>query len=246
LQRNKFIKAFLFLCFFATGSAFAERTSGYCAMSEEEKGKEVLSLYPRVFFHCIGASPLRNRIWVDAWIKSTDLYDGIMLMPKAKIYNQERKTIGKVVTGFNPLKLLEVKDSLTHIVIAGFLEKSCTDNTFIAEEELGKLLDEAAENEKFNYFEAFIKKYELSQTIESNQYTSYLLVQPNFTQQILEPRLLMVFYQGELIAIFYTRELRVKKYDSIEMGTQFKMIYNSKFSEHTKQEMVGIYKKKLR
>ncbi len=215
-------------------------------MSEEEKGKEVLSLYPRVFFHCIGASPLRNRIWIDAWIKTSELYDGIMLQPKAKIYNQERKPIGKVVTGFNPLKILELKDSLTHIVIAGYLEKSCTDNTFIAEEALGNLLDEASENEKYTYFESFIKKYELNQTIESNEYTSYLLVQPNFTQQILEPRLLMVFYRNELIAIFYTRELRVKRYDSIEMGTQYKMIYNSKFSEHTKQEMVGIYKKKLR
>jgi hypothetical protein len=55
----------------------------------------------------------------------------------------------------------------------------------------------------------------------------------------------MVFYKEELIAIFHTRPIKVKQYDSIEMGSEYKMIYNSKFSEHTKSEMVEIYRKKL-
>ena len=111
--------------------------------------------------------------------------------------------------------------------------------------ELSNLLDKAENNERFSFFENFINKYDFKKTIEDNNYSSYLIQEPEFVQQILVPRLLLVFYKTELIAIFHTQALRVKKYDSIEMGSQYKMIYNSKFSEHTKQEMVLIYKSKL-
>jgi hypothetical protein len=110
---------------------------------------------------------------------------------------------------------------------------------------LGKLLEKAVNNEMRSFFQDFLDKYQFSKTKENSYYTSYLLVEPNFANQTLVPRLLMVFYKEELIAIFHTRNLFVKRYDSIEMGSQYKMIYNSKFSEHTKMEMVDIYKNKL-
>lgn len=235
----------MFLLLGITAVIKAERTSGYCSLTEEEKGKEVLALFPQVNFYCKEISPLRNRVWIEAWVRSVDLYDGIRLKEKTKVYTQELKLIGKVTVAFNPLKLLEIKDSMIHLVIAGFLEKSCSDQTFICENELSLLLDRATNNERKIFFDAFLKKYEFKETQENSEYTSYLLVQPEFTKQLLEPRILMVFYKSELIAIFHTNELRVKKYDSIEMGSQYKMIYNSKFSEHTKMQMVEIYKRKL-
>jgi hypothetical protein len=143
------------------------------------------------------------------------------------------------------MKLLEERDSMTHIIIGGYLEKNCIDQKSIAENDLSLLLEKAENNEKLAYFEEFLKKFPFTQTIENNQYSSYLLTQPDFVKQSLYPRLLLVFYKNELIAIFHTQKVRVKRYDSIEMGSQYKMIYNSKFSEHTKKEMVEIYKKKI-
>jgi hypothetical protein len=224
---------------------YAERTSGFCSLSEEEKGREVLALFPGTEFMCLPVSTIKNRVWIDAWVPSRNLYEGLRLMVKSKIYNQENKAIGKVNLSFNPMQILEVKDSLTHIIIGGYLPKGCTDYTAVPEIELSNLLDKAENNERFPFFETFINKYQFTETIENNNYTSYLIQEPEFVQQILTPRILMVFYKTELIAIFHTQAIRVKKYDSIEMGSQYKMIYNSKFSEHTKQEMVSIYKSKL-
>jgi hypothetical protein len=245
LQKNNYLIFSLFLLLGFTPFTKAERTSGFCSLTEEEKGKEVLALYPQVNFYCKEVSPLRNKIWIDAWVKTNDLYDGIKLKEKSKVYNENLQVIGKVSMAFNPMKIMETKDTMIHLVLAGYLEKSCSDPTFICEKELSILLNKATNNEKKSFFEAYLKKYQLFETKENAEYTSYLLVQPDFIKQLLEPRLLMVFYKNELIAIFHTNELMVKKYDSIEMGSEYKMIYNSKFSEHTKMEMVEIYKRKL-
>ncbi|OYU97026.1 MAG: hypothetical protein CFE21_01685 [Bacteroidetes bacterium B1(2017)] len=245
MQKNKYIFLLIALLIGSAHNLWAERTSGYCSMKEEEKGKEVLSLYPHVYFYCATPGQIYSRIWIDAWVRTSDLYDGIRLLEKTKLFDKNRKLIAKVTLSFNPMKIMEETDSLTHIVLSGYIEKSCIDNTYVPENELSKLLEKAENNEKYTYFYDFIGRYEFSETKENNSYTSYLLNEPNFTQQLLEPRLLLVFYKSELIAIFHTRDLTVKRYDSIEMGSQYKMIYNSKFSEHTKKEMVDIYKRKL-
>lgn len=242
LKNKFFILLFLSLWF---EPIIAERTSGYCSMSEEEQGKEVLSLFPGTEFLCKSQSQLRNRVWIEAWVNTNQLYDGIRLREKTKLYNSFRKPLGKVTYSFNPMQLLETTDSLTRIIVSGYLPKGCTDNRFVPELDLSNLLDKAENNERIHYFSAFLEKFNFIKTIENQEYTSYLIKEPEFVQQILMPRILMVFYKTELIAIFHTNEIRVKKYDSIEMGSQYKMIYNSKFSEHTKQEMVAIYKSKL-
>ncbi len=239
-------KQYIFVILFIWAQPiFAEKTAGFCSLSEEEQGKEVLALFPGTEFLCLPANTIKNRVWINAWVPSYQLYDGLRLQEKTKIYNQQNKAIGKVNVSFNPMQILEVKDSLTHIIISGYMHKGCTDLKFVPEIELSNLLDKAENNERFSFFENFINKYDFKKTIEDNNYSSYLIQEPEFVQQILVPRLLLVFYKSELIAIFHTQALRVKKYDSIEMGSQYKMIYNSKFSEHTKQEMVLIYKSKL-
>ena len=69
--------------------------------------------------------------------------------------------------------------------------------------------------------------------------------EPNFILQKKEPRIIIIFYKNELIAIFYSRSVTAKLYDSIEMGKEFKLIYNSKFTENTKSEMIAIFKKRM-
>jgi hypothetical protein len=246
LPKNKHIFLLCLLVLIGgLSSTHAEKTSGFCAFQEEERGPQVLYLQPGVSLLVAPNPGLRLHVWIDAWVKTSDLYDGIRLQEKTKLFGSDRKLLGKVSRSFNPMKILEEADSVTHLVLAGFIEKACVDSKTIPEEVLSNLLDKAENNEKLPYFEAFLNQFHCIQIEESNEYTSYLIQQPEFTRQLLEPRILMVFYKKELIAIFHTRAIRVTKYDSIEMGSQYKMVYNSKFSEHTKKEMVEIYKRKL-
>ena len=243
LQKNNLL--FLILCLSVQTTIFAERTAGHCSLSEDDKGRQVLSLLPKVEFYIAAPTQLKVRIWLEAYVKTSDLYDEIRFNAGASIYDRNRRLIGKVIEPFNPMQSFDPIDSLTPVIVWGYLDKSCLDNTHFPEEELSKLLMKTGNNEKLETFLPFIQKFELSPQIEQGNYTSYLLVQPEFTLQKLEPRIILVFYKLELIAIFHTRSIMVKHYDSIEMGKQYKMIYNSKFSEHTKSEMVAIFRKKL-
>jgi hypothetical protein len=224
---------------------FAERTAGHCSLSEDEKGRQVLTFLPMVEFYISAPGQIKARIWLEAFVRTKDLYDEIRFNAGVSIYDRNRKLIGKVLEPFNPMQSFEPIDSLTPVIIWGYLEKSCLDNTHLPEEELSKLLLKTGENEKFQTFLPFIQKFGLVPQAEQGNYTSFLLVQPEFTLQKLEPRILLVFYKNELIAIFHTRSIKVKHYDSIEMGKQYKMIYNTKFSEHTISDMVEIFRKKL-
>jgi len=214
-------------------------------MREEKDGPEVLELASGVYFFSQPEGKIHQRIWVDAWVQTRLLYDGIRLNVKTKLYNEQTKIIGKVMLSFNPMKMLEERDSMTHILIWGLLENSSTDNQFVAENDLSDLLLKATQNAKLEYFDLFLAKYNFTNWVEENKYSSYIIYEPDFVKQVLQPRILMIFYKNELIAIFHTREIKVKLYDSIEMGSEYKMIYNSKFAEHTKKEMVEIYKKKI-
>lgn len=223
----------------------AEQTAGFCQLSEEEKGKEVLEIYAAVNFYTQPASGQKLHIWIDLLVPTRLLYDGIRLQRRTRLYDFDRKSAAKVLNEFNPLKILEERDSMTHVVIAGFIDKACAHPDFFPEYELSKLLEGATDNARLDYFQAFLEKFQFTPRKESLAYTSWLLPQPDFVRQRMEPRLLMVFYQHELIAIFHTGTVVVKRYDSIEMGKQYKMIYNSKFSDHSKKEMVELYRRQL-
>ena len=223
----------------------AERTGGNCYLKEEVNGAEVLELSTGIDFFSVNEGKNAQKVWIDCWVKTKNLFDGIRLTEKAKIYNANYKMIAKVLQSFNPMQLLEIKDSMQHILLSGIIDNSCIDKDFVPETDLSNLLLKISENEKIEYFEKFLDKFSFQKQIENNKYTSFSIYEPNFTTQTLHPRILMIFYNNELIAIFHTRKVDVKLYDSIEMGSEYKMIYNSKFTEHTKNEMVAIYKKKF-
>lgn len=230
----------------AIGSTLrAEQTAGFCQLSEEEKGTEVLEIFAGVNFFTQPTTVQKLHIWIDLLVPTRLLYDGIRLQRKTRLYDFSRKPAAKVLNEFNPLKILEERDSLTHVVIAGFIDKACAHPDFFPEAELSRLLEGATDNARLEYFQAFLDKYQFSPRRENQAYTSWLLPQPDFVRQRMEPRLLMVFYQRELIAIFHTGTVQVKRYDSIEMGKQYKMIYNAKFSDHSKKEMVERYRRQL-
>ncbi|MBC7381678.1 MAG: hypothetical protein H7296_01640 [Bacteroidia bacterium] len=244
MQKIKILFSFLFICA-QINLLFAERTGGTCYLKAEKDGKDVLELSAGVDFYAVPEGKIFQKVWIECWVQTKKLYDGIQLQNKTKLYTGNRKFIGKVLQAFNPMQVLEEKDSMTHIQLSGFIENSCTDHDYIPEKDLGSLLLKATKNAKLNYFDPFLKKYCFIKQQENNNYTSYLISEPEFVSMTLLPRILMIFYKEELIAVFHTRSVEVKLYDSIEMESEYKMIYNSKFTEHTKKEMVEIYRKKL-
>ncbi len=244
MRKNKCIFLLLLLIWNA-GSLFADRTGGMCYVKDEKDGPDVLELASGVEFYSVADGKIFQKIWVDCWVPTRLLFDGIRLQTKTRLYTNERKVMGKVLQTSNPMKFLEVKDSLTHIQVSGFMENACIDKNFVAETDLDALLLKATENARLEYFAGFIEKYGFIKNTEDKQYTSYIIYEPDFVTQTLLPRILMIFFKDELIAIFHTRPVSVKIYDSVEVASEYKMIYNSKFTEHTKSEMVNIYKKKL-
>ncbi len=239
-------KILFLLLFLASLQGKSEQTAGHCGLSEEEKGPSVLSLLPGTTFYASAPGQLKVRIWLEAKVHKNDLYFGIRFNAGAKIYNKAGKQIGQVKAPFNPMQQEDENDTLVAVIISGYLEKGCIDARFIPEEELSGLLLKANNNENIKTFLPWLEKYQLQKMEETGKYTSFLLYQPEFTKQQLEPRLLIIFYQDELIAIFHTRPIKVKQYDSIEMGKEYKMIYNSKFSEHTKSEMVELFRNQFK
>ena len=107
LKSKQYILVILFIW---AQPIFAEKTAGFCSLSEEEQGKEVLALFPGTEFLCLPANTIKNRVWINAWVPSYQLYDGLRLQEKTKIYNQQNKAIGKVNVSFNPMQILEVNE----------------------------------------------------------------------------------------------------------------------------------------
>ena len=224
---------------------FAEKTAGNCSIYAEPEGEQVAELYPYTFFINHPFNERRNQILLDCWVKKNQQYDGIRLERGAILFNSGFKKVGKVLRSFNPMREIESNDSLAHIQISAYLDKSSIDPESVPEWELEKLLGAAAQNEKFSYFEDYLMKFGFSQQEKYDNYDSWLIPEFDFVTQTYTSRLLIIFYNGELISIFHHRPVKVKIYDSIETGGKFGMIYNSKFTENSKTVLMEIYKKRI-
>jgi hypothetical protein len=223
----------------------AEQTAGFCYAKDVPDGKPQLELQPYVYFECKPDVKRWTHILLRAWVKKKQVYEGIQLMPKAKLFDESWRLIGKVLLPLNPMKTIAENDSAFYVAITAYIEDGCIDPASVPEQELSAILLAVSSNAKLDTFRSHLNKFHYQQITENNRYTSYLLTEPEFVTQTERPRILMIFYESELIAVFHTRPVSVKLYDSIEMGSEYKMIYNSKFSEHTKEEMMKIYKDKI-
>jgi len=223
----------------------AETTYGICYLQEEPDGKNIAEIDAGVYVMAAPHNNIYSRVLLECWIYKKDLYEDLRINSKVKLYGVNGKKIGKTTTDFNPFKFIQDNDSIVLIQIAAYLQNASINPQSVPEIDLTNLLLNVSVNAKLNFFRQHIKNFNYQFTQETNDYTSYVIYEPDFAKQVLNPRILMVFFKEELIAVFYTRFIKVKHYDSIEMGNDYKMIYNSKFTEHTKTQMMSIYKQKL-
>ncbi|MFN4083564.1 MAG: hypothetical protein ACK4K9_08035 [Bacteroidia bacterium] len=223
----------------------AEKTFGFCYLQEEPDGINIAELEGDIYLMTLPEHKNYFKVLLECYIYKKDLYDDLRINKKVKLYNANHQKIGKTIIDFNPMKFVFENDSMVLVQLSGYIHKASINPESVPEIDLSNLLMNAEINAKFEYFEPHIKKFGYVSFNEEQQYTSYIIYEPDFVKQALNPRILMIFYQKELIAIFYTRQLNVKHYDSIEMGNEYKMIYNSKFTEHTKTQMMSIYKNKI-
>jgi hypothetical protein len=223
----------------------AEATYGYCSVKETKNGKDLYQLYGNTWFDCKPIDANFQQILLRVWVKKANVYDDQQILAKAKLYDSKGKNIGVVLVDFTPYKFIEEIDTAYIFELTGVVSQACINPSSIPELDLNKILAVAKQNAQLDTFKVHLQKFDYLQTDSLQKYQSFIIFEPNFILQKKEPRILIVFYKNELIAIFYTRNVVAKLYDSIEMGKEFKLIYNSKFTENTKSEMIQIFKNKL-
>jgi len=225
--------------------AKTEVTYGYCSVKETKNGKDLYQLYGNTWFDCKPIDANFQQILLRVWVKKDHVYDDQQILAKAKLYNENGKIIGVALQDFTPYKFIEEIDTAYVFDLSGIISQACINPSSVPETDLNKILALAKQNAQLDTFINYLQKFKYEVQDTGQKYQSYIIYEPNFILQKKEPRILIVFYKNELIAIFYTRNVVAKLYDSIEMGKEYKLIYNSKFTENTKSEMIQIFKKRL-
>lgn len=224
----------------------AEYAGGIAQLRAEPEGEQVLEIKSGTSFIAHPFNSRLSRVWLELWVKKESQYDEIQLKKGAVLFDKDGKKSGKVIRPFNPIQEFPENDTLVKIWIEAYLENSSIDLVSVAELELQKLLMLAGPNTKQEFFQSFLDTFKLREMPEQGDYKSFLLEDFDFLKREFKPRLLLIFFKDELIAVFHHRPLKAKVYDSIETGGSFGMIYNSKFSENSKATLMRIYKSKFR
>jgi hypothetical protein len=232
-----------FFCFI--NCLTAEITYGYCSVKESRSGKDLYQIFGNTYFESKPIDLNFHEILLEVYVYKNFVYDDQQILAKAKLYNINGKIIGVALVDFTPFKYVTENDSMIHFQLSGFLSSACINPSSVPEIDLNKILSFAKQNAGIELFNEYLSKFNFQKDETDSIYQSYIIFEPNFLLQKKDPRILIIFYRYELIAIFYSRSVIAKLYDSIEMGKEYKLIYNSKFTENTKSEMIQIFKKKM-
>ena len=232
-----------FFCFI--NCLTAEITYGYCSVKESRSGKDLYQIFGNTYFESKPIDLNFHEILLEVYVYKNFVYDDQQILAKEKLYNINGKIIGVALVDFTPFKYVTENDSMIHFQLSGFLSSACINPSSVPEIDLNKILSFAKQNAGIELFNEYLSKFNFQKDETDSIYQSYIIFEPNFLLQKKDPRILIIFYRYELIAIFYSRSVIAKLYDSIEMGKEYKLIYNSKFTENTKSEMIQIFKKKM-
>jgi hypothetical protein len=232
-----------FFCFI--NCLTAEITFGYCSVKESRSGKDLYQIFGNTYFESKPIDLNFHEILLEVYVHKNFVYDVQQILAKAKLYNTNGKIIGVALVDFTPFKYVTENDSMIHFQLSGFLSSACINASSVPEIDLNKILSFAKQNAGIELFNEYLSKFNFQKDDTDSIYQSYIIFEPNFLLQKKDLRILIIFYRYELIAIFYSRSVIAKLYDSIEMGKEYKLIYNSKFTENTKSEMIQIFKKKM-
>lgn len=241
LRKTYIIIAFCLCCI----GIRAEQTTGNCTIKDAPGGNAVFELKPAVIFESKPERQGWQRVLLKVWIPKRWVYDEEQIRVKAKLYDENRMLLGIALKDFTPYKSVGIEDSMYVFQLSGFIEQNCIAPASVAEDDLNALLKGLGQNARLDTFKTHLSKYPYQSWVAQRKYQSFVLTEPDFIQQRHTPRILMVFYENELIAIFYSRSVSARFYDSIEMGSQYKLIYNSKFTEKTKTEMLELFRAKV-
>jgi hypothetical protein len=223
----------------------SETTYGYCSVKESKIGKDIFQLFGNTEFDCKPINQNFQQILIKVWVKKTSVYDDQQILFRAKLYNNVGKQIGTAIQDFTPYKFIAELDTSYVFELSGVISQACINPSSVPEIDLNKILAVAQQNAQLDTFRIHLKKFNYEVEDSNQKYQSFIINEPNFILQKKEPRIIIIFYKNELIAIFYSRNVTAKLYDSIEMGKEYKLIYNSKFTESTKTEMIEIFKNRL-
>lgn len=192
---------FIFLVLLSFGTK-AEKTYGICTIQAEPDGSDIITLEGDVFIYTAPHSNAYYKVLLECFVYKKDCYDNLRLNNKTKLYDKQFKRIGSTLTDFNPMKFVEENDSMLLVQISGYLHKSSINPETIPEINLSELLMKAPVNAKLDYFKNHLETFGYKPFDEALSYRSYIIYEPDFVRQTMNPRILMIFHEDELIAIF--------------------------------------------
>lgn len=240
MLKSKLLGVFLFL--FYSAALKAEWTGGNAVLYSVNESSAFIELQSQVFFYSHPFNQRQEKVFIQVVVSNKSLIDGLTLCKRAKLYDLHLKRIGKTLEELVPYQVVFYNDTSALVSIIALIDKASIDPMSIPEQSLSNLMQNASKNAKSEFFTAFLKQFKLEIQDTVQDYVPYVFKQYSFDTHQFAPRLMLVFLHDELIAVFHTRELKIKLYDASEQGLDFGMIYNSKFNEHDKSTLMEIYK----
>ncbi len=239
MLKNKLILACIACLFFC--QLKAEKTAGIATLYAEADLSNLLELQTNTSFYSHPFSPRHEKVLLVCIVKNKQLVDGLTLKKNTLLFDFSFRKIGKSLQELIPLNGMAFNDSCTKIFIVALIDKAAIDPLSVPELALTNMMKFARNNEKVNFFEKYFKEFGFEQQDTCLGYVPFVTKQYDFIQNCFTIRLQLVFLHQELIAIFYKRPLSIPVYDAKEYSSEFGMIYNAKFSEHDKLNLMEVF-----
>jgi len=235
------------VCFIICNTAKAEVTRFPCEVQD-------LAQYSSIFYlkqgTVIETSPntikKKIKIRIRAWFADSMANDETV-KANAKFYDSSGNEIGKTLQIISPERFSR-SDSNGRIMIElfGFINDFVVLNESTIEFKLTTFLNK----QKKEYIYKDLQKH----IIENNYYkwsidTNYISYSiDEYPVDVIHPgkRMVLIFVKDELAAIIYSRNLKIKYYESQAESKPYKIYYLKKMRDDDKRKIAGVFFKQVR
>ncbi len=238
------MKRYLVLVFLLTAQLHAELIDGPANVREKANGKLLFELNDSTY---VEASENRNDwhyITLLVRIKYDDMIaepgDDYMVKPNAPIYSENGGQIGVAKTEFFAYGLWKSDSVYADVVIWGYTFKNNIYKDSIAEYDLQTILDNSDGKLDVASFEPYFEKHRFEKGFDEDGFLTYSKHGPDL---IASPdwRVMLIFYERELIGIMYQNRLDIKHYKLIEDIRSHKIV----FFENASDAVINTFKEKF-
>ncbi len=244
------MRFYIYICLFICGIcnvANAEVTRFPCEVQDLAQYSSIFYLKQGTFIET-SPNPVKKKIKirVRAWFADSMANDE-SIKANAKFYDSVGNEIGKTLQIMSPERFTR-SDSNGRIMIElfGFINDFVVLNESSIEFKLTTFLNK----QKKEYVYTDLQKHIVENNyykwnIDSN-YISFAI--DEYPVDIIHPgkRVVLIFAKNELVAIIYSRNLKIKYYESQAESKPYKIYYIKKMRDDDKRKVAGVFFKPVR